>query len=172
MGSKVKKYSKVKIVCPIFLFLVAIVCASMPTASKTQNPMKASWNGRYQHVSRAFELLLKKFDVDSVAVDIIRTDPAEKSETVASFFAVLLTRQVKSLSETELESLVKAIQRKEGWREGKIVEIPFRQTSKKTISAVRKNKKGTIIQYYVDSLGWLSKAEAISLFSMCLLPRM
>lgn len=89
MGSKVKKYSKVKIVCPIFLFLVAIVCASMPTASKTQNPMKASWNGRYQHVSRAFELLLKKFDVDSVAVDIIRTDPAEKSETVASFFAVL-----------------------------------------------------------------------------------
>jgi hypothetical protein len=73
-----------------------------------------------------------------------------------------MNRKVKSLSEKELESFAKAIQRGEGWEKGKIVEFSAPQT-KKQITRVRKNQKGTITAYHVDGMGWVSKAQGIKL---------
>jgi hypothetical protein len=71
-----------------------------------------------------------------------------------------LKRTIKGLSKKELEALVDAIERAEGkFKPGKIIK----ERAKKKITAVRKNKKGTIIGYYVNGLGWLSKPEAIKL---------
>lgn len=75
-----------------------------------------------------------------------------------------LKRKVKDLTEKELESLVDGIERMEGYRPGKIIEAPAPQNKNK-ISAVRKNKKGTIISYYVEELGWISKQKTIQLIA-------
>ncbi len=47
----------------------------------------------------------------------------------------------------------------EGQREGTIKDI----STKRKISGIKKNKKGTIIAYFVERLGWISKAIGISL---------
>jgi hypothetical protein len=73
-----------------------------------------------------------------------------------------MVRKVKSLSKKELEIFVNAIEREEGGKKGKIIEFPAPQT-KKRITRVRKNKKGTITAYCVDGIGWVSKTEGIAL---------
>jgi hypothetical protein len=71
-----------------------------------------------------------------------------------------LQKKIRDLSKKELEALVGAIERAEGkFKPGKVIKTP----AKKKISSVRKNKKGTIIGYFVDGLGWLSKPQAIRL---------
>ena len=73
-----------------------------------------------------------------------------------------LKRTIKSLSEKKLEALVNAIERAEGnFKPGKIIKEP----TKKKITSVRKNKKGTITAYCIESIGWCSKPEAIQLVS-------
>lgn len=76
-------------------------------------------------------------------------------------------RKIKDLSEKELEAFVNAIERKEGAKKaGKIIEVPApRSRGKKQITQVRKNKKGTIVAYYVEEYGWLKKPQAINLAS-------
>jgi hypothetical protein len=73
-----------------------------------------------------------------------------------------LMRKVSSLSGEEIEKLVKAIEKKEGSRPGKIVEIPATGTKKKILN-VKKNKQNLIIQYLIEGYGWLRKTEAINL---------
>lgn len=77
------------------------------------------------------------------------------------------SRKIKDLSEKELEIFVNAIKRKEGAKGvGKIIEVPApRSQAKKQITKVRKNKKGTIVAYYVEEFGWLKKTQAIELAS-------
>ena len=71
-----------------------------------------------------------------------------------------LKRKIKDLNNKEFTSFVDAIERAEGkFKRGKITKTP----AKKKISSVRKNKKGTIVSYYVESLGWISKERAIEL---------
>ena len=71
-----------------------------------------------------------------------------------------LKRKIKDLSKQELESLVNGIERAEGkFKPGKVIK----NLARKKISAVRKNKKGTITSYYVQDLWWLSKERAIRL---------
>lgn len=73
-----------------------------------------------------------------------------------------LQRKIAVLNANELERLVNAIERAEGkFKPGKILK----ESGKKKISAVRKNKKGTIIRYYVETYGWITKADAIGLAS-------
>ena len=73
-----------------------------------------------------------------------------------------LKRTIRSLSKKELALLVDAIERAEGkFKPGKIVK----ESVKKKITAVRKNKKGTIISYYIEELGWFPKQAAIKLAS-------
>lgn len=74
-----------------------------------------------------------------------------------------LNKQVNSLTDEELEKLVKAIERKEGAKPGKIIEVPPPTGTKKKILDVKKNKKNLIIQYLIEGYGWLRKTEAINL---------
>jgi hypothetical protein len=73
-----------------------------------------------------------------------------------------MNRKVKSLSKKELQIFVNAIERKEGSGKGKIIEFPAPQTKKK-ITRVRKDKRGTIVAYCVDGIGWVSKVQGIRL---------
>ncbi len=68
-------------------------------------------------------------------------------------------RKVNSLSKAQFERLWKAIERMEKWEEGRILALP----PLKSISKVLKNKKGTIVAYYIDSVGWIDKPQAITL---------
>ena len=67
-------------------------------------------------------------------------------------------RLIKDFTASQFEKLWRAIEKMEGGHPGKIETL-----SKKRISKVRKNNKGTIVAYFVDRLGWLSKNEAIRL---------
>jgi len=79
-------------------------------------------------------------------------------ELVRKVTGLDLKRKIKDLNQKEMESLVDAIERAEGkFKPGQIIKTP----AKKKISAIRKDKKGTITSYYVDGFGWLSKARAI-----------
>jgi hypothetical protein len=73
-----------------------------------------------------------------------------------------LKRQIKSLTEEELEKLVWAIEKKEGGKPGKIIEVPTSGFKKKIID-IKKNKQNLIIQYLVEGYGWLHKADTIYL---------
>jgi hypothetical protein len=68
-------------------------------------------------------------------------------------------RKIKDFSPSQFEKLWKAIEDMEGRHKPIINEL----TSKKKIGKVRKNKKGTIIAYFVDGMGWISKAQGIKL---------
>ncbi|MBI1860144.1 MAG: DUF3892 domain-containing protein [Deltaproteobacteria bacterium] len=71
-----------------------------------------------------------------------------------------LQRKIKDLTKSELESLVNAIERAEGkFEPGQI--IPSK--TKKRVSALKKNKKGQTIAYFVEGMGWLTKGQAIAL---------
>lgn len=73
-----------------------------------------------------------------------------------------LKRKIKDLKPQELESLVNAIEHVEGtFKPGKIIGTS--QGQKKKITVVKKNKKGTIVKYFVEEFGWLSKSQAIQL---------
>lgn len=118
-----------------------------------------------------FRLLkIPKYQAVTIAKAIEIYAPAEdKNDTirykklVQRFTGLDLNRKMSSLSDSELEKLVKAIERVEGWEPGKTIDS--RESEKNKISAVRKNKKGTIIRYYVAKFGWLSRARAIELAS-------
>jgi hypothetical protein len=73
-----------------------------------------------------------------------------------------LSRQIKTLSNEELEKLVAAIEKKEGSESGKIIEVPTSGVKKKIID-IKKNKQNLIIQYLVEGYGWLHKADTIYL---------
>lgn len=68
-------------------------------------------------------------------------------------------RKIKDFSADEFESLWKAIEAMEGWKEGTITEL----AKEKQISRVRKNKKGVITHYFVEGIGWLTKEKGIEL---------
>lgn len=81
-------------------------------------------------------------------------------KTIKKITGFDLNRKIKDLTKVEFAILVNAFERAEGkYKAGKIVKA----APKKKISGVRKNKKGTIVSYYVDDLGWLSKDRAIQL---------
>lgn len=44
-------------------------------------------------------------------------------------------------------------------KKGKIVELP----GLSSISRVRKNKKGTIVSYFIEGMGWVTKDQGIQL---------
>ena len=67
-------------------------------------------------------------------------------------------RKIKDFSPSQFEKLWKAIQEMEGRNKPTVSKL-----SKKRIGKVRKNKKGTIIAYFVDGLGWISKAQGVKL---------
>ena len=91
-----------------------------------------------------------------------KNDTRRYQQEVHEWTQLDMNRKVKSLSERELQIFVDAIERKEGSGKGKVIEFSAPQT-KNQITRVRKNKKGTIIAYYVDGMGWISKAEGIKL---------
>ncbi len=75
-----------------------------------------------------------------------------------------LNRQVSGLSETELGSLVNAIEKMEGSESGKIIEVPVKGfPRKKQITKVKKDKNGIIDSYYIEDIGWVSKEQGIDL---------
>ncbi len=92
-------------------------------------------------------------------------DPDRYRALVRKFTGIDLSRKLSTLNDKELESLVNAIERVEGSKPGRIIEQEAPKNNSLTISAVRKNKKGTITAYYIETFGWLKKGEAIALAS-------
>ncbi len=74
-------------------------------------------------------------------------------------------RKIKDFTAAEFEKLWRAIETYEGKKKGtiKILTTAKSNRGKKQIIAVQKNKKGVIISYDVEGLGWVSKAEGIQL---------
>ena len=71
-------------------------------------------------------------------------------------------KKVRDFTAAEFEKLWRAIEQMEGWgkqHEGTIT--PYRTKAK--ITAVRKDKKGTIQAYRIEGYGWVSKSEGIKL---------
>ena len=68
-------------------------------------------------------------------------------------------RKIKDFSPTEFKKLWNAIEDMEGKGVGTIMEL----SNKGQITRVRKDKKGTIVSYFIKNLGWVSKAEGIQL---------
>lgn len=76
-------------------------------------------------------------------------------------------RKIKDFTPTQFEKLWRAIETYEGRKKGKIEDItPGRGSEeKRQIIQVRKNKKGTIVAYNVEGIGWISKQRGIELAS-------
>ncbi len=92
--------------------------------------------------------------------------PGEDSNPTAVYLRYLqlqtgvkTERKIKDFTAEQFEKLWRAIARFEGKKEGTITEI----LAKKQINGVRKNKKGIIIAYHVEDIGWISKPQAIRL---------
>lgn len=69
-------------------------------------------------------------------------------------------RKISKFTPEQFEKLWRAIETMEGKPQaGTITELP----EKKPINGVKKDKKGTIIAYSVEGLGWVPKAKAIAL---------
>jgi len=68
---------------------------------------------------------------------------------------------IKDYPKEAFQKLWQAIEKMEGWKQGTIEEY----STQGQITKVRKNKKGNIVKYLVDGLGWLNKKEAIKLAS-------
>ena len=127
----------------------------------------------YETGRKAMFSVLKKpdFQERTLAKAIETWAPAEDGNNPDAYSKFVHTktkfdmnRKVKSLSEEELTNFVNAIQKKEGWESGKIIEVPKQGFSKKKqITKVSKDKKGTIISYYIEDIGWVSKAQGIEL---------
>ena len=66
---------------------------------------------------------------------------------------------IRDLTEAQFKKLIQAIEQFEGWKSGDAEEIP----APLLITKVMKNKKQTIIAYFVKTLGWVNKPEAIQL---------
>ncbi len=104
-------------------------------------------------VSKAIEVWAPKED---------NNDTELYKKHVQLWTSIDLKRQIKSLTEEELEKLVWAIEKKEGGKPGKIIEVPISGVKKKIID-IKKNKQNLIIQYLVEGYGWLHKADTIYL---------
>jgi hypothetical protein len=127
----------------------------------------------YEVGRRAIFDLLRRADFYKLSIwDAIPKYAPAKENDVAWYRKLVhdvtkldLSRKIKDLSPKELESLVNAIERAEGrFKPGKIIkEKPISSSLK--ITSVRKNKKGTIVNYYVAKYGWLQKSRAIELAS-------
>lgn len=104
-------------------------------------------------VSKAIEVWAPKED---------NNDTELYKKHVQLWTSIDLKRQIKSLTEEELEKLVWAIEKKEGGKPGKIIEVPTSGIKKKIID-IKKNKQNLIIQYLVEGYGWLHKADTVYL---------
>ncbi len=71
-------------------------------------------------------------------------------------------RKIKDFTSDEFQRLWNAIEQIEGKNKGKIQVI-------KQITKVKKNKKGTIVSYFIDEIGWVSKAVGVKLASNCVI---
>lgn len=93
-----------------------------------------------------------------------KNDPKKYKQFVLARTGIDLNRPIRSLSDAELTSIVNAIEKMEGQGPGKIIEVPKKGfPRKKKITGVGKNKKGTIISYYIEDIGWVSKDQGIDL---------
>ncbi len=69
-------------------------------------------------------------------------------------------KQIKDFSESEFEKLWQTIEKMEGWGKEGTIEA---YSSKAEVTAIKKNRKGTIQSYQIEGYGWVSKSEGISL---------
>jgi hypothetical protein len=96
-------------------------------------------------------------------------DYAPKHENKTELYARFLRRRtgvkddrkVRDFTPDQFERLWKAIEDMEGKKNNTGKIAPF--SAKRRITAVQKNKKGTITSYYIDGIGWVSKEEGINL---------
>jgi Protein of unknown function (DUF3892) len=86
-------------------------------------------------------------------------DVSRYRKLIGQFTGLDMKRKLQDLTAQEFALLINGIERVEGWKVGKIIKEP----KKNKITAIRRNKKGTIIQYYVEGIGWISKEAAIRL---------
>ncbi len=69
------------------------------------------------------------------------------------------TKKIESFTKDEFERLWKAIELMEGFRKGEIKNC----SEKSKITGVKRDKKRTIIAYFIESIGWVTKAHGVKL---------
>lgn len=121
----------------------------------------------YETGSRALARLLRggKYRDLSIFDAIARYAPAKDKNDVANYRKLVrqltkleLDRKVKSLTATEFQKVVEAIQRIEGWSPGSEI-----LTEPAKITAVRRDKRKVIVAYQVEGKGWLTKVQLITI---------
>ena len=120
----------------------------------------------YEFGHNALVDLLKNEYANATIPSLVKKYAPEEENDVSKYTKFLLNKtdvgikkKIKDYSKEEFGKLWSAIERMDGWKEGKIMEIP----QSKEILKVRKNQKGTISSYYVEGMGWISKKKGILL---------
>lgn len=108
---------------------------------------------RTTYKNATIEFLISKFAPD------FENDTKNYLRFLVKKIEVTKDYKIKDLSSEQFEKLWQAIEKMEGPGKGIIKEIP----KKLQITKVKKNKKGTIIAYFIVELGWISKQEGIRL---------
>lgn len=90
-----------------------------------------------------------------------QNDTAQYERFLRSRTGMNDNRKVRDFTPAQFEALWKAIEDMEGKRSNKGNVKPL--TPRRRITRVRKNKKRTIVAYFIEGLGWVSKDEGIAL---------
>ena len=122
---------------------------------------------REQGLAALVDLLKNGYKNSSLQSMIKRYAPPKDKNKTTKYLKFLLSKldirdpktMIRDLTEKQFDALVKAIEQFEGWKSGKTVVEP----RPLQITKVMKNKKGTIISYFVPKMGWISKETAISI---------
>ncbi len=121
----------------------------------------------YDEGREALARLLKRRDyqektifdmVSSYAPKEDQNDPEQYRKIIRQKTGLNIDRRLRDLSEKEILKLVQAIQEIEGFRIG--TEETFYA---KSITDIETNKRNTIIAYFIEDMGWISKPEVIQL---------
>ena len=118
----------------------------------------------YQTGRSAFIALIKgsKYFPLTIHIALGKYEPrnADNYRTLVKQFTGLESdRTIQSLNATEFDSLIQAIEKIEGW----ILGTETTQPPLKQIMGTKKDKTGFVIEYHINGLGWIPKAEAIDL---------
>jgi hypothetical protein len=120
----------------------------------------------YETGHRALLDCLNTTFINSMLKTLIKAYAPKHENNTANYLKHILNKvgvtkdtKVKDLTPKQFEKLWQAIELMEGPKKGTIKELP----AKLKITRVKKNKKGTIVGYFIPEIGWVSKIKGIQL---------
>lgn len=123
----------------------------------------------YKHGHAAHIDCLKTTYANAKLVTLIEKYAPKESNNTKRYLKFLIKKtdiskdkKTKDLTANEFDKLWRAMELMEGWgdnKKGKIREI----IKKLKIIKVKKDSKGVIISYFIETVGWISKKDGIAL---------